>query len=934
MAQGIPRGMGQALSLAAQALARLGAMSAGPPDTFLRTKIRVVRPPHGTIARPRLDTMRDQVPEVPLVTLTAPGGFGKSTLAASWVAWWQAQGHHCTWLSLSQDDDEPARFLYALAQALQRLGQGVGDAALPLLQGRALAAPRAVLSLLLNDLESFGGEAIVVLDDWQWIHDAAIHDALAFFITHAPPQLHLVVTSRITPSLPLARLRAHGQWLDVDVTALRFDLDETTRLLNSADTQSHDAAQINALHASTEGWPAALRLATLGHSLGGALDAAVGGSSSVFTTLFEDLLDSLPPDTVRFMAQTAVLERLTPDLCDAVCASTESAAHMALLQQYHLLIEPMDSEGRWLRYHQLLREHLLGCISQRLGLDTHQLHRRTAHWFASHSAWSDAVRHALQAGDQPQAIEWLAHCGMALVKTGDLLTLLGWRRQLPPALLATQPQVQLAVAWGLALAMRFAEAEPLLDEIERAAQSSLNCQARHDTLGECLAIRAVNTALQDHSECAGSLARQWNEHHHAGDTFTRNAVSNVMRYVHWKAGDLVQVYEQPWQATTPAEEQHNAFSTVYRHFILGSIELEKARLDLAERHAREALRCAQKHGGSLSVSSALAAPLMAQLHYQQGRWQQAVELLSPLLPLIDNTAMHESVIQAYQVLVNVAQRQGNHTQAFELLERAEAIGYNRGWDRLVGTMLLERIRLLIQEGRLDEANATSIRLKRLAAHASPTPLCSRSGLLVLRDIALARMALADQRTEQARQSLIRLLQEAQTAAHGLRALPLGICLAMAHMAAGEQDACFAQLRTTLQAAQQSGTLRSVLDEGDELHRLLTRFLVSRYCDGQLTEFVHRLLTDAQAGKQNADPVQSVLTERETRVIELVAQGQSNKEIARTMQISAETVKTHLKNVFEKLDVQQRSQAVLMARSLGLIHSSPPPGGLTGLATAP
>lgn len=476
-----------------------------PPDLFLRTKIRVLRPPHGTIARPRLDAVRDRALQLPLLTLSAPGGFGKSTLAATWVAHWQAQGYHCTWLSLSQDEDEPARFVHALTQALHRLGQGVGVSALSLLHGRALTAPRAVLSLLLNDLEDFDGEAILVLDDWQTIHDEAIHDALAFFITHAPPQLHVVITSRITPALPLARLRAHGLWDDVDVAALRFDLDETTRLLQGGSSQpGHSSAQINALHASTEGWAAALRLAALGQHLHGTREPALAGSASVFATLFEDLLHSLPPDTVRFMAQTAVLERLTPALCDAVGERSDSA--------------------------------------------------------------------------------------------------------------------------------------------------------------------------------------------------------------------------------------------------------------------------------------------------------------------------------------------------------------------------------------------------------------------------LARMALANQRIEPARAAFAALLEQALRHNQQLRALEMGICLALAHMAAGAQDACFAQLADTLQAVQHSGAIRSVLDEGDEVQPLLARFRASRFCDAALGAFTQPLITPPAP----APGAHELLTERELQVLQLVAQGQSNKIIARAMGISAETVKTHLKNIFEKLGVQQRKQAAAVAQSLGLL----------------
>lgn len=893
-------------------------MPSSAPDTFLRTKIRVMRPPCGAITRPRLDAVRAQALQVRLLTLTAPGGFGKSTLAATWVAHWQAQGHHCTWLSLSQDDDEPARFLHSLVQALQRLGQGVGDAALALLQGRALAPPRAVVSLLLNDLEPFDGEAVLVLDDYQWLREPGIHEALSFLISHAPPQFHVLITSRVAPPLPLARLRAHGQWLDVDATALRFDAEETARFLATACAQAPAPEQIARLHAGTEGWAAALRLAALGHSLGSALDTgSAGGGASVFATLFEDLLENLPPSTVRFMAQTAVLERIHASLCDAVCESDDSAAQIAVLQRYHLLTEPMDGEGRWLRYHPLLREHLLGHVAQRLGVDPRRMHRHAAHWFAKQGAWTDAVRHALHAGDSHQAVAWLAHCCMTLVKSGDLLTLLAWRRQLPPELLRTQPQVQLAVAWGLVLAMRLAEAAPVLDDIERAAHQTLAGQAQHDTLGECLAIRAVSVALQDDSVQAHAVARQWQAGGHGGDAFTRNTMSNVLRYVHWKSGDLVQAYAQPWVAALPSDEQQIAFAAVYRHTLLGCIEMQKARLGLAERHAREALRCAQSQGGSApSVSMALAAPLMALLHYQQGRHEEAEALLTPLLPLVDNTGMFESVIQTYQVLANTAYQQGRHAQAFELLEHAEALGYNRGWDRLVGAMLHERIRLLIFEGRLDEARATTIRLQRLAAHVRAEQPCARSDLLVLRDIALARMALADQHIGEARHAFTALLQSAHATAQDLRALQVGTCLAIAHMAAGEQAACFAQLRTTLQTAQSSGALRSVLDEGDELQSLLARFLVSKECDGELVDFVRRLI----AAAPTAAGTPNMLTEREARVISLVAQGSSNKEIARALAISAETVKTHLKHIFEKLGVQQRAQAVLMARSLGLMDT--------------
>ncbi len=896
-------------------------MPASPPSPpFLRAKLRALRPPPDAIERERLHALRDQAGQMRLVTLTAPGGFGKSTLAASWLAQWQRQGHACAWLSIAQEDDEPAQWLYSLVQALQGLGQGVGQAALALLQGRALAAPRTVLALLLNDLEDFAGQAFVVLDDYHCLQDASIHEALGFFITHAPPQLHLILTSRTSLALPLARLRAQGLWLEVDAAALRFDMQECTAFLAAACSQPPSAEQVAQWHAHTEGWPAALRLAALSHSLNGRPGPQAVSHSAAFASLAQELLSALPEASVHFMAQTALLERLSPSLCDAVRASDNSARHLQVLLHYNLLAELQDGDGTGQRYHPLLREHLLTTVCPRLGIDLPQAHRRAAHWFATQGGWSDAVRHALQAQDGHLAISWLAHCGMDLVRKGDLLTLLAWRRQLPPELLAGHSSVQLAIAWGLALAMRFDELEPLLQHIAQT-----HTDDAPDIQGQCLAIRACSVALQDDSLQAQALVEQWQALGSPGDAFTHNSLSNVMRFVYWKAGQLQAVYEQPWACSSQQLEQQNAFSTLYRHALLGSVELQQGRLGLAERHAREALRHVEQHGGLASVSGTLVAPLLAMLHYLRGEGAQAQALLQPLLPLLDATAMSESAIQTYQVLVGVARQQGQLSSAYELLERAETLGYNRGWDRLVGAMLLQRTQLLLQEGRLDEANAMVVRLRRMSAQQPAHPPCARAQLHQLHGIAQARLALASQPLTTAIEPLSALAEQARASQQVLLALQLDACLALAYGAAGEQAASLAALHRAVLAVQRSGAVQLLRDEGPELSPWLTRFLASNACDAALEATVRPLLAQpawAAAASPNASTA-ATLTQRECEVIRRVERGQANKEIARAMAISSETVKTHLRHIFEKLGVQQRAQAVLVARALGLLDQEAP-----------
>ena len=884
-------------------------------DSSVRAKLSFMPSPHGQIERSRLASVRDAAVRARLVTLTAPGGYGKTSLAAEWVAHWREQGFLCAWLSLEHDDDVPARFLFCLTQALRALGGSVGEAAQALLAGATLTAPRAVVSMLIGDLEQIEREVFLVLDDYQWIRDPTIHDAIAFLLLHGPVQLHVVIASRSRPELPLARLRALGQWLELDVADLRFDEDETRRFLVAASPSKPTASQIESLHARTDGWAAALRIAALGASGAGAVSLRVSGASRAFACLMDDLLESLPRRTVLFMARTAVLEHLNAGLCEAVTGETDSAALLDELEHSYALVEPFDHEGCWLRYHQLLLDYLRGPLTLRLQVDPAESHRRGAQWFARRETWTDAVRHALAAGDTAQALDWLAHCGMALVKKGDLMTLLSWRRYLPPDLMRKQPSAQIAVAWGLTLAMRYDDAEPILNEVEEGEATLPAIEART----QCQALRAVAAALQDDSSRAAELAESWRALSHGVDAWTENVISNVMRYVHWKAGRWSDVYEQPWRPYSLEDDPRNVFSTIYREVLLSCVELEQARFGVAERHAREALRLAELHAGACSVASALAAPPWAMIAYERGNFDAAEAILKPLVSLIDTTSMLESVLQTYLTLGRIARARGDAGQAYALLEHAESIGYNRVWDRLVAAMLLERLRWLCADGRLDEGRACGVRLGRLAANHAEATLCARSDLAVYRDWGLAHLALCDQRGSKAIEGFARLYADARARRFEYRALQLGVSLALAHIACDDRDGAFGVLGQVLQGAQRSGASRCILDFGEDVRAMLPRFLVSEQRDPALVPCVQRLLLrNAEAAPQAGYDALKALTERERRVLALVALDQSNKEIARSLNISAETVKTHLKNIFVKLDVQQRWQAAELARSLGLL----------------
>ena len=288
--------------------------------------------------------------------------------------------------------------------------------------------------------------------------------------------------------------------------------------------------------------------------------------------------------------------------------------------------------------------------------------------------------------------------------------------------------------------MRYDYAEPILKEVEEGEATLPAMEAR----AQCQALRAAAAALQDDSLQAAELAESRRARSRAADAWTENVISNVMRYVHWNAARWSDVYEQPWQPYSLEDDPRNVFSTVYCEALLACVESEQARFGVAERHEREALRLAELHSGRCSVAAAVAAPPWAMIAYERGDLGAAEAVLKPLVSLIDTTAMHESVLRTYLVLARIARAGRDPEQAYALLEHAESIGYNRGWDRLVGAMLLERLRWLCADGRLDEARACGVQLRRLAANHVETRLCARSDLAVYRDWGQAHLAFCDQ----------------------------------------------------------------------------------------------------------------------------------------------------------------------------------------------
>jgi LuxR family maltose regulon positive regulatory protein len=588
-----------------------------------------------------------------------------------------------------------------------------------------------------------------------------------------------------------------------------------------------------------------------------------------------------------------------------------------------LLLVPLDHDGRWYRYHTLLSAYLAQRLEAELGSEEiATLHQRASHWYAAQELWTDAVRHALAAGDMDQAATWTKKCAMTLVKRGDLLTLLSWQRLLPTAGCATE--LKLAIAWGMALAIRLGETQQLLREVE----SSLGNQDSAESVAlacECATIRSVATALADDSEGASSIAEDCLRR--TNDPWTANVASNVVRFAHLKAGDLAKFYATPWIPYSSDEGRRNLFASVYRNCLQGLAEFQQLRWSAAERYYMDAAASAEQHEGPSSVATALPLSLLAELRYEQSRMDEAEGMVVDNLPILTATAMLDCVLSAYHVLGRLAASRMNLSRAYVLLEQAENLGRARGWGRLVAAALLERVQLSCREGRAAEGAACLDRLDRVAAeHPAPTS-CAWSDIHRYGALAHALVASSQGRAQDAVSILTTLKRDADDGHNDYFGLRVGTHLAAAYLRAGDRTDALVAFREALVSGSQAGLHQTILDQGPELGTLLPSIREDAARTGSSASFVSyvdRLVEgyaaryQRQAGERPRAAIADPLSGREGHILNLIAQGRSDKEIARILSIAPETVKSHVKHIFTKLNVQKRAQAVSRAQNLGLV----------------
>lgn len=934
------------------------------PAPLIATKTLPPRHRRGLIARERLGCLADDIESHLLTLVKAPGGFGKTTLAQTWAATLAGRGHLVAWLSLDADDDEPQRFLLYTSHALQRAHPDLGAACVAMFAQSMLADPQQALALLIEEVVNCGEEVFLFLDDFHCLTLPAIHGLVSFLLRYAPSNLHLVLLSRANAPLALDTLRVRHALLEIDAALLRFTAEETQEFFRASPAEDLSPEDSRRIHRQTEGWAAALRIMSLSLQGQGRRSypqaPSTAGLARSIDGYLGELLAQLPPDLAGFMLRTALPERLSPSLAVALTGDAAAREQLAQLEQRQLLTA-LDDEGQWYAYHQLIREHLGQRLQQQDGLAA-ELHGRAAAWYHAQGMWSPAVRHALDGGTTAQAYAWIEECAMPLVKAGDILTLVGCERQLEAHMIQPPLRLRIALAWARILACACPDAIGLLDAIEAdaiaadadfpapgmAGAPSAGPAAGAGLRLDCRAARSAALALLDRPEEARAVAEECLQHP-VSDRWVQNSLYNVLRFCALRTGRWADFYAMPDLPYPDGESGRNVLSAIYRLILLGAGDTARGSLEQAAQHYQAASALGYSPANPDSALTALPSGLLAHIRYEQNRLDEADALLAGRLEILCTLGFLESVMQVFLTAARLAQRHGRPERAHALLEQAENIGISRHWDRLVAGMQLERLRLHLSQGRLTEAQAYLQRLRQLAAAAAPTPSNPLGEVRHFAALGEACYALQQFRYKDAQQVLEPLHAELTALDSRLLAVRSGLALAMAQQGQRNHAHALRTCRQAMEMAAEGGIVATILDQGPELGALLAALrdslaakggktaptagqasipasAAAAAADSMLHGFTLRVLdaweelyggVPKAAAPAGAEPRLS-LGPRECGILELIAEGNSNKEIARLLGIGPETVKTHLKNIFVKLNVERRIQAVAQAEALGLL----------------
>ena len=810
------------------------------------------------------------------------------------------------------------RFLSYLIAALQTLDPHLGAVALTLLHMPHPAAAETILTLLTNDLGSYGhdgGDFALVLDDYHVIDAKSIEQALTYLVEHMPPQMHLVIATREDPQFPLARLRARGQLTELRATDLRFTPSEAAEFLNQGMGLTLSAEDITALEARTEGWIAGLQLAAI--SLQGQQDATgfitsfTGSHHFVLDYLLEEVLQQQSESLQTFLLRTSILDQMTGSLCDAVMLTSSGSGQATLeyLEHANLFLISLDNERRWYRYHQLFADLLRQRLQQRSSSppgdevrDVIELHSRASLWYEDHGFSIEAFHHAAAASDVARAERLIEGGGMPLHFRSAGALILNWLESLPRTVLDARPSLWVTYASTLLFGGQHTAVEQKLQAAEAAQAAALPDDRIQDLVGRIASMRATLAVIQHDGASIITQSRRALEYLHPNNLPVRTATTWTLGYAYQLQGDRAAARGAYTEVISIGKSFGDSIYTLAATINLGQLQEADNQLSLATESYRRSLQLAGDPPQQMACEAHLG---LARVFYEWNDLEKASQHAQQSAHLARQILV--DTFAAYGVFVaRLKLAQGDASGAAAALDEAEAFVHRHRFEFRMPDVAAAQVLLLLHQGHL-----------AAAAHLAQT-----------HDLPLsqARVHLAQRDTSAALAVLLPWRRQVEAKGWEDERLKVMVLQAVAHHMNGEKDKAVYLLSDALTLAVSGGFIRLFVDEGPPMAYLLSQAAAL----GMMPDYVGKLLAALEGKEQTRENTSSLppsahtqrmfepLSPRELEVLHLMAAGLSNQEMCERLFLALSTVKGHNRTIFGKLQVQRRTEAVARARELGLV----------------
>ena len=906
---------------------------------ILATKLYIPPPRPSVVPRPRLIHRLNAGLAMgsKLTLISASAGFGKTTLVSEWLA-------HCVrpvaWLSLDEGDNDLSRFISYLVAALQTIKAGIGERSLAALQSPQPPPTETILIACLNEIAAISDNFILTLDDYHVIDSKPVGNTLNFLIEHQPPQMHLVIATREDPPLHLSRLRARGQLTELRAADLRFTPAEAAEFLNQMMGLNLSVENIAALATHTEGWITGLQLAALSmqsrEDITGFIQAFTGSHRFVLDYLVEEVLQHQPEPIRSFLLQTAILDRFCVPLGNVVTGREDGKEILAILERSNLFLVPLDDQRQWYRYHHLfadvLRAHLMEVQPDRVST----LHQRASKWHELNGLPADAIRHALAARDFEHAAGLIELAWSAMDLSFQSSTWLGWVKTLPDVLIHVRPVLSVGYAWALldggeleASESRLQDAERLLDTLTDKPWSEQNQKMVVVDKGQFRSLpasiataRAYRFLALGNVASAVKYAQQALELTPKDDQARYIQATSLLGIAQYSSGDLEAAEHSLADFHMNLRQTNETVTLIGITFLLADIRVALGRLHAAESIYQQSLLLVTGQGGLVPLGTADLYRGLAELYLERGDLETAAQHLLTSQKLGEQTAVTDWSHRLCVSQARLKEAQGDLDGAFALLNEAERVTIRTPLPD-VSPIAALKAQVWLKQGKLAEALGWA----------------RDQGLLVddvigytreFEYITLARIRIAAGKSsreagslDEAARLLGRLLQAAENGGRLGSVIQILLLQALTFQAQDNLPHALAPLERALAMAEPEGYMRIFVDEGEAMRLLLEKqsrhqdHPLSGYVDKLLAAFTQQVAAPTSASSQQKSDMIEPLSERELEVLKLLRSDLSGPEIAQQLIVSLNTLRTHTKNIFNKLGVNSRQTAVRRAEELDL-----------------